>query len=92
MTDSPVFSTYEAKSRFSEVIRMVREGRTVTVTYHGAPVAEIRPLEPATGLGARIEWMRGRGLLSVPAEVESPPRPVASRPGALARFLAERHG
>ena len=38
-------STYEAKARFSEVIRLVREGRTVHISYHGKPVAEIRPIQ-----------------------------------------------
>lgn len=60
------FSTCEAKARFSEVLRRVREGRTVTVTYHGEPVAEIRPLDRPEGVAARLPWMRGRGLLSVP--------------------------
>ena len=40
------YSTYEAKARFSEVLRQVRAGTTVTVTYRGEPVAEIRPIEP----------------------------------------------
>jgi prevent-host-death family protein len=86
------YSTYEAKARFSEVLRLVREGRTVTVTYHGKPVAEIRPLDRATGTEARIDFMRRRGLLSVPEAVDLAPEPLASRPGALARFLEERHG
>ena len=38
------YSTYEAKARFSEVLRHVREGRTVTVSYRGEPVAEIRSI------------------------------------------------
>ncbi|MYA59219.1 MAG: type II toxin-antitoxin system prevent-host-death family antitoxin, partial [Chloroflexi bacterium] len=29
------YSTYEAKAKFSEVIRRVREGETVVVSYHG---------------------------------------------------------
>jgi len=33
------YSTYEAKSRFSEIIRKVRAGRRVIVTHHGARVA-----------------------------------------------------
>ena len=41
MTD--LLSVYEAKTRFSEVIRQVREGRTITISYRGEPVAEIRP-------------------------------------------------
>ena len=45
MSDEDTFSTYDAKARFSEVLRRVREGRTVTVTYQGEPVAEIRPLD-----------------------------------------------
>ena len=38
------YSIYEAKARFSEVIRHVREGKTVTVSYRGEPVAEIRSI------------------------------------------------
>lgn len=90
--DSDTFSTYDAKARFSEVLRRVREGRTVTVTYHGEPVAEIRPLERPGGTAARLEWMRGRGLLSVPKARERKFEPVASRPGALRRFLEDRNG
>ena len=37
------YSTYEAKARFSEILRRVREGRSVNITYHGEVVAEIRP-------------------------------------------------
>ena len=33
------YSIYEAKAKFSEIIRKVREGQTVTVSYHGEPVA-----------------------------------------------------
>ena len=41
------YSTYEAKARFSEVLRQVREeGKTITVSYRGEPVAEIRPVRP----------------------------------------------
>ena len=36
------YSTYQAKSRFSEIIRKVRGGRRVIVTHHGTQVAEIR--------------------------------------------------
>ena len=38
------YSIYEAKARFSEVIRQVREGKTVPVSYRGEPVAEIRSI------------------------------------------------
>ena len=86
------YSIYEAKARFSEVIRRVREGRTVTVSYRGEPVAEIRPVErrrEAT-LDERLDELRRRGVLVPAANPKQPFRPVARRPGALARFLAER--
>lgn len=85
------YSTYDAKARFSEVIRKVREGRTVTITYHGEPVAEVRPLERSGGTAARVEWLRSRGVV-VEAEGEAGGwTPVARRPGALDRFLADRN-
>lgn len=88
-----VYSTYEAKARFSELLRQVREeGKTVTITYHGEPVAEIRPIErKMRTLEERFEELRERGVL-VPARGRRKPIvPVARVPGALARFLEERH-
>ena len=36
-----VYSTYEAKTKFSELLRKVRQGGRVVITFHGEPVAEI---------------------------------------------------
>ena len=86
------YSIYEAKARFSKMIRQVREGRSVTVSYHGKPVAEIKPIEtqPEQTLEQRLRDLERRGVL-VPAGTEQQPiAPIATRPGALARFLAER--
>ena len=85
-------STYEAKARFSEVMRMVREGRTVHISYHGKPVAEIRPIEgKKKTLEEHLDELERRGLVSPPAR-PGPfrPGPVVRRPGALQRFLDER--
>ena len=86
------YSIYEAKARFSEVIRRVREGRTVTVSYRGEPVAEIRSIErrrqPA--LEERLNDLERSGSLVRPAIPRRTFQPVERRPGALARFLAER--
>ena len=38
---STAYSIYEAKAKFSEVMRKGRGGQRVVVTYHGQPVAEI---------------------------------------------------
>jgi prevent-host-death family protein len=34
----------EANRRFSEILRSVKNGKTVTVTSHGRPVAKITPV------------------------------------------------
>ena len=87
------FSLYDAKARFSAIIRRVREGHRVVVTVHGEPVAEIRPIErrPA-GLAQRLDQLADHGVLVRPAAGAPRPRAVVRRPGALARFLAERDG
>lgn len=86
------YSIYEAKARFSEVIRRVREGRVVTVSYRGEPVAEIRSIERRgePTLDERLDVLERDGCLVRPANPRQPLHPVERRPGALARFLAER--
>jgi prevent-host-death family protein len=87
------YSLYETKAKLSAIIRRVREGHRVVVTVHGEPVAEIRPIEAAHGgLEHRLEELAERGVLVRPAESSSGLRAVVRRPGALARFLADRDG
>jgi prevent-host-death family protein len=87
--DEDRYSTYDAKTRFSELIRKVRAGRSVTITYRGKPVAEVRPIDPPGSTEARIERLAERGLVtSEPARREL--RPLVRRPGALERFLKDR--
>ena len=86
------YSIYEARARFSEVIRQVREGKTVTVSYRGKPVAEIRSirrrLKPT--LDERLKDLEHSGSLVRSAIPRRTFRAVERRPGALSRFLAER--
>ena len=85
------YSLYEAKARFSEVIRLVRQGRTVTVTYRGEPVARIQPVKDGSSeLEERLQRFEDAGVLHSPDEPAAPLERVARRPGALGRFLAER--
>lgn len=87
-----IYSTYEAKARFSEVIRHVREGRTVMVSYRGEPVAEIRAIQrQSQTIEERLDDLRRRGILVRSGSSRETLQPVARRPGALARFLAERN-
>jgi prevent-host-death family protein len=88
--DQDTYSTYEAKARFSELLRKVRAGRVITVTYHGEPVAEIRPAAAAHGLAARIARLREKGAVYGPAGPRAELNAVVRKPGALSRFLEDR--
>ena len=87
-----VYSTYDAKAKFSEVLRHVRAGRTVTVLHRGKPVAEIRAIHPGPKtIEQRLEDLERRGALVRSARGPRPAGPVANRPEALKRFLSERN-
>lgn len=87
-----VYSTYEAKTHFSEILRRVRSGEKVLVSYHGRPVAEIGPIrEEDEPLEQRLDRLTEEGVLRPGKPVaEDAFRPIAHRPGALERFLASR--
>lgn len=90
-----VYTLYEAKARFSELMRRVRGGERVTITYHGQPVAELAPLAPRSerpSLEDRLAGLEHAGAVSPPGQnpAEVDWSPVARREGALDRFLAER--
>ncbi len=84
------YSTYEAKTHFSELMRRVRAGERVVITYHGAPAAELRPLEPAgESLIEALPELERTGVVQR-ASARFAGRPLVGRPGALARFLEDR--
>ena len=88
------YSTYEAKARFSEVLRKVRGGESVFITYRGEEVAEIRPVVHDETLRERLEKLEKKGIISRagrdPADIERALRPLGKRPGGLKRFLESR--
>lgn len=87
-----IVSLYEAKAKLSALIRRVREGHRVVVTVHGKAVAEIRPIEPQpASLAQRLDQLVDRGILVRPETASPHPGSVARRPGALKRFLTDRH-
>jgi prevent-host-death family protein len=85
------YSTYEAKARFSEVLRLVREGQSVTITYRGKAVAEIRPIEEDEGspLERRLRELERKGEIARGEKVGGL-EALIRKPGALQRFLEER--
>lgn len=88
----PTYSTYEAKAKFSEIMRRVRAGERVVITYQGREVAEIGPIaQREPGLEAWLSSLERRGVVQPPGrERTGPIRPIARRPGALRRFLESR--
>jgi prevent-host-death family protein len=84
------YSTYEAKARFSELLRWVRGGERVVVTYRGEEVAEISPLEREPSELERLQRLRADGILGPPAERRGQLKPIARKPGGLKRFLESR--
>ena len=86
-----VYSTYDAKARFSEVIRKVRAGRRIVVLHRGRPVAEIAPIDDAARtLAESLQCLEHEGAVVRSPVPASERRAMAPRPGALDRFLAER--
>ena len=85
------YSTYEAKAKFSEILRQVRRGQTVRVSYRGNPVAEIRPIGGSeTNLERQLERLTERGVLVRSRGPVEHLEMVRRRPGSLQRFLDER--
>jgi prevent-host-death family protein len=85
-----VYSAYEAKAKFSEILRKVKAGQRVIISYRGEEVSEIRPLETPRSLEASLQQLEADGILSHPIRRQGRLTPVARRPGALARFLESR--
>jgi prevent-host-death family protein len=84
------YSTYEAKSRLSELLSRVRKGDVVTITHRGQPVAEVRRIdESARSLSDRLDDLERSGILT-PSAGKGTLKPFARKPGALKRFLKSR--
>lgn len=90
------YSLYEAKAQLSSLVRQVREGRSIIITVHGVPAAELRPVDPSTRpqtLEERLAELEARGLLIPARRAPADPDafPIGRRVrGALERFLEER--
>jgi len=89
----------ELKDRFSEYIRLVREGEVVEVTDRGKVVAELRPPSVGGELEERypgLAEMARKGLVRLPGKPNRPgahPHLAAvTPPGTAARLLDEDRG
>ena len=72
------YSTYEAKAKFSEILRKVRAEQSVVIAYRGKEIAEIRPITSRVSpIEKSLNRFEERGLLSG----HRIPPPLAKRPG-----------
>lgn len=86
------YSVSEAKMHFSQILREVRQGKTVTISYRGRPVAEIRSIQRGpSSVEDRLEDLERRGILVRPPGPRQPLKMGPRRPGALKRFLVDRN-
>jgi len=90
-------SLYVAKATLSALVRAVREGATYTITVHGEPVAELRPIEPSPrrkqSLNERVAELEARGEIGPATGAPADWAKLTTRPhipGALERFMDER--
>jgi prevent-host-death family protein len=84
------YSLYEAKAKFSEVMRKVRAGQRIVIAYRREEIAEIRPIERSGGLAKRVARLEDAGSVSRTPNRAGRLRPLTRRRGALARFLEAR--
>ncbi len=87
------YSIYEAKAKFSEIIRAVKMRRKVVVTERGTPVAEVVPYqeEAEESMSGRLERLTRMGAI-VPAAGRFSAKTMKVLPGASERFLKEDRG
>ena len=86
-----IYSTYEAKARLSEILRAVRQGHRVGISYHGQLIAEVTPVAPAKeNLKRRLRRLEAEGVVTAPRQPGAPLLRLGRKPGALKRFLESR--
>ena len=85
------YSVYDAKARFSELVRRARNNERVIVTSHGRPVVEMVPYQPrSASVEELVAEAEASGVLEPAREAAGDLSPVSPRPGALSRFLEDR--
>lgn len=83
------YTTYDAKARFSELLKRVRAGDKILISYHGRTVAEVRPVYEA-GVDRALAELVEHGIVDAAAAPTGRLEPITKKPGALSRFLASR--
>ena len=75
----------------SEILRLVRQNRSVIITDRGKEVARVVPMVESSNFEKRVEAMKRAGIITTAVGRPSEIKPIARRPGALKRFLDTRN-
>jgi len=84
------YPIHEAKAKLSEILRRVKQGRSVTISDRGKEVARVVPVALPQSLDKRLDVLRRDGVLAAAQREPSAIQPIVRRPGALRRFLDSR--
>lgn len=93
------YSESEAKSRFSEILALVSNGETVSISHNGKTIAEIQQPKrqgenssrtSEEGFEDRLAELERRGVLVRSGKPWKPVHAGDPMPGAVERFLADR--
>ena len=83
----------ELKTRLGSYLRRVRDGATLIVTERGAPVAELRPIDPVTlALDDRLGKLISTGILTHEVREGAPLlpfKPIVNRGRSVSEAVIE---
>ena len=91
MSEPLVVGAREFKTRLGTYLRRVREGRILTITDRGRPVAEVTPIEFADhSVEARLALLRRQGVVTGQAKPVPPiAKPIMGRGRSFSEAVSE---
>ncbi|MBN2717800.1 MAG: type II toxin-antitoxin system prevent-host-death family antitoxin [Deltaproteobacteria bacterium] len=82
------YSTYDAKAKFSELLRKVKKNKKIVITSRGIPIAELVPFSNENeNTLERLSRLEQQGVIDGDTRVRDPFEPIEKSSGALKRFL-----
>lgn len=91
MNEPLVVGAREFKTRLGTYLRQVREGRILTITDRGRPVAEVMPIEfTSRSVDARLARLRRQGVVNGQAKPVPPiANPIMGRGRSFSEAVSE---